>query len=76
MAIKIFDPERPPFVTRFGFWCPVPGLDFYGCVKLVNFVRSKIDTALEEHHHSLKAAAASIETAAISSQGSAFADDR
>ena len=43
------------------------GLDFYGCVKLVNYVRTEIAAG---------SAAKAIEAAVVSSQGSAFADEK
>eukprot|EP00903_Cladosiphon_okamuranus_P008475 g8142.t1 len=43
------------------------GLDFYGCVKLVNYVRTEVAAGSN---------AKAIEAAVVSSQGSAFADEK
>lgn len=59
----------------FRFFFTGAGLDFYGCVKLVNYVRTEMSGsagAVED----LKVAAAAIETAVVSSQGGVFADER
>lgn len=64
------------------------GLDFYGCVKLVNYVRTEVasgsDTAAPAPAPSsgdglkdaAKAAAKAVEAAAISSKGGAFSDEK
>ncbi|CAM9453354.1 unnamed protein product [Ectocarpus sp. 6 AP-2014] len=49
------------------------GLDFYGCVKLVNYVRTEVSSA---SGGGLKDVAASIEAAVVASKGEAFADER
>lgn len=52
------------------------GLDFYGCVKLINYVRAEVREWASSSSGDRSAAAADIKTAAISSQGRAFADER
>ncbi|CAB1107781.1 unnamed protein product [Ectocarpus sp. CCAP 1310/34] len=49
------------------------GLDFYGCVKLVNYVRTEVSSASGSR---LKDVAAGIEDAVVASKGEAFADER
>lgn len=49
------------------------GLDFYGCVKLVNYVRTEVSSA---SGGVLKDVAAGIEAAVVTSKGGAFADER
>ncbi|CAN0484394.1 unnamed protein product [Ectocarpus sp. 12 AP-2014] len=49
------------------------GLDFYGCVKLVNYVRAEVSSA---SGGGLKDVAADIEAAVVASKGEAFADER
>eukprot|EP00752_Nemacystus_decipiens_P010411 g9278.t1 len=43
------------------------GLDFYGCVKLVNYIRTEVAAGSEPK---------AIESAVVSSEGSAFADEK
>ncbi|CAM9441383.1 unnamed protein product, partial [Ectocarpus sp. 12 AP-2014] len=49
------------------------GLDFYGCVKLVNYVRTEVSCA---SGGGLKDVVSDIEAAVIASKGEAFADER
>lgn len=51
------------------------GLDFYGCVKLVNYIRTEVATAETICGYS-KAVAGIIEEEVLSSRGSAFADEK
>lgn len=51
-------------------------LDFYGCVKLVNYVRTEIKKSEMAAKGNLKGAAAEIERALLSSLGTVLADER
>ncbi|CAN0115742.1 unnamed protein product [Scytosiphon promiscuus] len=54
------------------------GLDFYGCVKLVNFVRTEVASAESDGGSGgdPKAVAAGVEEAVLSSRGGAFSDEK
>lgn len=55
---------------------PLPGLDFYGCVKLVNYVRMEVKASEAAARGDRKAAASEISRALLSSMGAVLADER